>query len=266
MSTRTIQIETPRKLVFEIFRFDPGQPAGEPRLESFELEEQPYMTLYIALNRIREEQDPSLQFDFACRSAICGSCGMLVNGRPRLACNTLTATLPETIRLEPLPAFELIGDLSVDTGSWFRGMAEQVESWIHEREPFVPDAVEERMDADLAQALYEGERCIECGCCIAGCGVANVNPDFVGAAGLNRIARFMRDPRDARSEDDWFEVVSDGNGVFGCVGLMGCHDVCPKGLPLLEQYAYLRRKMLGSGLAKRRPDGAGEARDPGASR
>jgi fumarate reductase iron-sulfur subunit len=102
------------------------------------------------------------------------------------------------------------------------------------------------MDADLAQAIYEGERCIECGCCIAGCGVANVNPDFVGAAGLNRIARFMRDPRDARGDEDWFEVVSDENGVFGCVGLMGCHDVCPKELPLLEQYAYLRRRMLGA--------------------
>ena len=96
------------------------------------------------------------------------------------------------------------------------------------------------------------ERCIECGCCIAGCGVANVNPDFVGAAGLNRIARFMRDPRDARSEDDWFEVVSDENGVFGCIGLMGCHDVCPKELPLLEQYAYLRRKMLGAAREEER--------------
>ena len=246
MKTETITLETPRKLCFEIFRFNPEDPASEPRLQRFELDEQPFMTLYIALNRIREEQDPSLQFDFACRSAICGSCGMLVNGRPRLACNTLTRDLDATIRLEPLPVFKLIGDLSVDTGTWFRGMAEQVEGWIQERAPFEPHAEEERMDADLAQAIYEGERCIECGCCIAGCGVANVNPDFVGAAGLNRIARFMRDPRDARSDEDWFEVVSDENGVFGCIGLMGCHDVCPKELPLLEQYAYLRRRMLGA--------------------
>jgi len=250
MSAQSVRLEAPRRLVFEIFRFDATQPERPPRIETFELDEQPFMTLYIALNRIREELDPSLQFDFACRSAICGSCGMLVNGRPRLACNTLTKELPGTIRLEPLPVFELIGDLSVDTGRWFRGMAERVEAWIHERAPFEPQAVEERMDADLAQAIYEGERCIECGCCIAGCGVANVNPDFVGAAGLNRIARFMRDPRDAREQQDWFEVVSDENGVFGCVGLMGCHDVCPKGLPLLEQYAYLRRKMLGAGHSK----------------
>ncbi|MDC1295829.1 fumarate reductase iron-sulfur subunit [Myxococcota bacterium] len=248
--SQIVTLEKPRTLQFEIFRFNPEEPEVEPRMQIFELAEQPFMTLYIALNRIREEIDPSLQFDFACRSAICGSCGMMVNGRPRLACNTLTKDLPEQIRLRPLPVFKLIGDLSVDTGTWFRGMAEQVGAWIHEKEPFDPTQQEERMDADLAQAIYEGERCIECGCCVAGCGVANVNPDFVGAAGLNRIARFMKDSRDARDADDWFEVVSDENGIFGCVGLMGCHDVCPKDLPLLEQYAYLRRKMLTTGAAR----------------
>jgi fumarate reductase iron-sulfur subunit len=170
---------------------------------------------------------------------------MLVNGHPSLACKTLTRDLPDTIRLQPLPVFKIVGDLSVDTGTWFRDMAERVESWVHERAPFDPGAPEARMDDELAQAIYEGERCIECGCCIAGCGVANVRENFVGAAGLNRIARFMKDPRDGRSEEEWFEVVGDENGVFGCVGLMGCHDVCPKGLPLLEQYAYIRRKALG---------------------
>ncbi|MDJ0868365.1 MAG: fumarate reductase iron-sulfur subunit [Myxococcota bacterium] len=243
-----------RTLTFEIFRWDPADPSSEPHLEQFELDETPYMTLFLALNRIREEQDPSLQFDFACRSAVCGSCGMMVNGRPVLGCRTLTQDLPDTIRLHPLPGFQLIGDLSVDTGKWFRGMAERVEAWVHERAPFDPEAPEARMDDDLAQAIYEGERCIECGCCVAGCGVANVNPKFVGPAGLNRIKRFMMDPRDERGDEDWFEVVSDEHGVFGCVGLMACHDVCPKDLPLLEVYAYLRRKALSSGFApKPRP-------------
>jgi fumarate reductase iron-sulfur subunit len=239
-----------RTLRFEIFRFDPADPDCEPHVQTFELDEQPYMTLFLALNRIREEQDPSLQFDFACRSAVCGSCGMLVNGRPVLGCQTLTSQLPDTIRLHPLPGFKLIGDLSVDTGVWFRGMASKVEAWVHERKPFDPEAPEERMDDDVARAIYEGERCIECGCCVAGCGVANVNPEFVGPAGLNRIRRFMLDPRDDRSEDEWFDVVADDNGVFGCVGLMACHDVCPKDLPLLEVYAYLRRKALAVGASK----------------
>jgi len=105
-----------RRLRFEIFRFNPEDSESEPHIDSFEIDERPYMTLYMALNEIRETQDSGLQFDFACRSAICGSCGMLVNGRPALGCRTLTADLPETIRLHPLPTFKLIGDLSVDTG------------------------------------------------------------------------------------------------------------------------------------------------------
>jgi fumarate reductase iron-sulfur subunit len=235
-----------RTLTFEIFRFNPQDPESKPAMQAFQLTEEPYMTLFRALNSIREEQDPSLQFDFSCRSAVCGSCGMMVNGRPTLACKTLTSDLEPTIRLHPLPAFKLIGDLSVDTGTWFRSMAEQVGAWVHERAPFDPDAIEDRMDDELAAAIYESDRCIECGCCVASCGVANVRPGFVAPAGMNRIARFMMDPRDARSDADWFEVVSSDDGVFGCIGLMACHDVCPKELPLLEVYAYLRRRALGA--------------------
>jgi fumarate reductase iron-sulfur subunit len=237
--------ESVRRLRFEIFRFNPEDPKSEPHMDTFEIDERPYMTLYMALNEIRETQDAGLQFDFACRSAICGSCGMMVNGRPALGCRTLTADLPEMIRLHPLPAFKLIGDLSVDTGTWFREMAERTEAWIHEQLPFDADAPEERMSDDIAAAIYEGDRCIECGCCVASCGVANVNPDFLAGAGLNRVARFMMDPRDARDDADWFEVVAGSEGVFGCIGMMACADVCPKELPLLEVYAYLRRRTLG---------------------
>lgn len=239
---------SPRTLTFEVFRFNPQDPEAVPSTQTYTLTETPYMTLYIALNQIREEVDPGLQFDFACRSAICGSCGMLVNGRPALACRTLTASLPTHIRLYPLPVFELIGDLSVDTGRWFRDMVSQVEGWVHERAQFDPTAREERMTDDQAQAIYEADRCIECGCCVASCGAANLKPGFAGPAGLNRIARFMLDPRDARDDESWFDVVASEDGVFGCIGMMACHDVCPKELPLLEVYAYLRRKTLGSAL------------------
>ncbi len=237
-----------RQLTFEVFRLNPEDPGSEPHLDTFRLEEKPFMSLYLALNEIRETQDPSLQFDFACRSAVCGSCAMLVNGRPALGCRTLTSDLPDVIRLYPLPVFKLIGDLSVDTGTWFRAMAEQVEGWVHERTAFDPEAPEARMDDDVAQAIYEADRCIECGCCVAACGVANVNPAFLGPAGLNRVARFVLDPRDGREDADWFGLVSSPDGVFGCLGLMACEDVCPKELPLLEVHAFLRRRMLTASL------------------
>lgn len=245
-----------RKLKFEIFRYNPEDPASKPHMQAFELAETPFMSLFIALNKIREEQDPTLQFDFVCRSAVCGSCAMMVNGRPSLACKTLTSQLDSTIRLHPLPAFRLVGDLSVDTGTWFRGMTERVQGWIDEKAPFDPNALEERMDDDLAQAIYERERCIECGCCVASCAVANTRPAFVAPAGLNRVARFMMDPRDRRKTGDWFEVFASDEGVFGCLGLMACQDVCPKELPLREVYAYLRRKAL-TGMLGRKAKPAG---------
>jgi fumarate reductase iron-sulfur subunit len=235
---------TTRRLRFEIFRYNPLDPDSKPHMQTYELDEAPYMSIFIALSQLRETQDPSLQFDFACRSAICGSCAMMVNGRPMLGCRTQTSDLPDVIRMHPLPVFKLVGDLSVDTGVWFREMVESTEAWIHAKEAFDPDAEEQRMDDEVAQKVYDSDRCIECGCCIASCGVANVNDEFAGPAGLNRIARFSMDPRDTRDDSDWYELVSNAQGVFGCLGLMACHDVCPKELPLLEVYAYLRRKML----------------------
>lgn len=208
------------------------------------------MTLFLALNRIREEQDPSLMFDFVCRAGVCGSCGMLVNGRPRLACKTLTATLPGKITLFPLPVFKLIGDLSVDTGTWFRHLSLRTEAWIHTDKEFDLSAPEERMDNETALKIYEAERCIECGCCIGGCLTANLREDFLGAAGINRVARFMLDPRDRRSEREYFEVVGAAEGAFGCVGLMACEDNCPVGLPLQAQLAFVRRKMALAGLKR----------------
>jgi fumarate reductase iron-sulfur subunit len=238
----------PRTLTFDIFRHNPRDPTDAPRTQVYRLDETPGMTLFIALTRIREELDPSLNYDFVCRAGVCGSCAMVINGRPGLACRTLTASLPSEISLFPLPGFELIGDLSVNTGKWMRAMSERLHAWLHlEQEPNV-DVLEAPMEPEMAEAVYELDRCIECGCCVAGCGTAQMRPDFVGAVGMNKIARFRLDPRDVRSDADFYEVVGDDSGVFGCMSLLGCHDVCPKQLPLQTQIAYLRRSMARQGL------------------
>ena len=207
-----------RQITFQILRYNPQDVASKPRLQSYTLEKDSGMTLFIALNEIREQQDPTLQFDFVCRAGICGSCAMMVNGRPRLACRTLISDLPKTIVLTPLPFFELIGDLSVNTGKWMRGMSRHLEAWLHSREES-PDLgrIEEKMEPEVAEAVYEMDRCIECGCCIAACGTAQMRQDFVGAVGLGKIARFRLDPRDIRADDDFYELIGDDNGVFGCM-------------------------------------------------
>jgi fumarate reductase iron-sulfur subunit len=233
-----------RKLTFKILRFNPQEPGATPRMQAYELEEADGMTLFIALNEIREKQDPSIQFDFVCRAGICGSCGMMIDGKPGLACRTLTRNLGTTITLAPLPVFELIGDLSVDTGKWMRAMSERLENWVHMKQQEVDLArIEERMEPELAEEIYLLDRCIECGCCVSGCGTARMREDFIGAVGINKVARFRLDPRDGRTDEDYYEVIGDDDGVFGCMSLLACHDVCPKNLPLATQIAFVRRKM-----------------------
>lgn len=237
-----------RQLTISVFRYNPNLPGDKPRMQDYKLEEQKGMSMFVALTKIREELDPSLMFDFVCRAAICGSCAMMINGKPSLACKTLTKDLPSKITLMPLPVFKLIGDLSVDTGTWFRNLQIRTESWIHTNKVFDPKALEERMDNELAVEIYEPERCIECGCCVASCVTANIREDFLGATGINRVARFMIDPRDERTDAQYFEVVGNEDGAFGCVGLMACDDNCPIQVPLQAQLALVRRKMASAGL------------------
>ncbi len=136
-----------RQLKINVLRFNPQEPGSVPGMQTYEIEEADGMTLFIALNEIREKQDPSLQFDFVCRAGICGSCGMMVNGQPTLACRTLTKNLDPEISLAPLPVFELIADLSVNTGKWMRDMSERLEAWVHmQRQEIDLSRLEEKME------------------------------------------------------------------------------------------------------------------------
>ena len=134
-----------------------------------------------------------------------------------------------------------------------RDLSERLHTWIHsENKDTDIDALEQPMEPALAREIYELERCIECGCCIAACCTAQMHEGFVGAVGLNKIARFRLDSRDERTDADFYELVGDETGVFGCMTLLGCEDMCPKELPLASQIAYLRRKMAGEGIKKSR--------------
>ena len=237
--------EKGRELTFSILKYNPLDKESKPVFVEFKIEETIGMTLFIALNIIREKMDADLAFDFVCRAGICGSCGMVVNGKPLLACRTLTKDYEDgKIQLMPMPAFELIRDLSVNTGKWMDAMSVRVESWIHTNKVHDISKLEEKVDPDVADETFELDRCIECGLCVSSCATALMRPDFIGPAGLNRIARFYVDPHDNRTNEDYYELIGDDNGIFGCMSLMACEDHCPKELPLQEKIAYLRRKMV----------------------
>ena len=172
------QAKAHRMLQVSILRYNPADPDSVPHLQTYSVSETDSMTLYILLNELRDTQDPSLQFDLVCRAGICGSCAMLVNGKPTLACRCLTRDLPDHFTLAPLPGFELIGDLSVNTGKWMRGMSERIQSWCHLNDDNVNlSKIETPMDPHLAEEIYLLDRCVECGCCVASCGNFRMRPD-----------------------------------------------------------------------------------------
>ena len=240
-----MSIEKGREITISALKYNPRSSESKPTFVDYKLEETPGMTLFIALTKIREEFDADLSFDFVCRAGICGSCGMIVNGKPSLACRTLIANYPEgKLTLMPMPAFELIKDLSVNTGKWMDAMSVRVKSWIVSNEEVDIAKQEEKIDPDIADQTFELDRCIECGICVASCGTKLMRPDFVGPVGLNRVARFDVDPHDQRTAEDFYELIGDDNGIFGCMSLLACEDHCPKHLPLQNKIAYLRRKLV----------------------
>ncbi len=238
--------EKNREITISVLKFNPRSKISKPHFVDYKLEETPGMTLFIALTYIRENLDPDLSFDFVCRAGICGSCGMVVNGKPALACRTLISNYPKGIlKLMPMPAFELIKDLSVNTGKWMDDMSKKVQSWIINNSEEINIAkMEQKVEPEVAQDTFELDRCIECGICVASCGTILMRPNFIGPVGMNRIARFEVDPHDKRTAEDFYELIGDDDGIFGCMSLMACEDHCPKHLPLQNKIAYLRRKLV----------------------
>ena len=237
-----------RKLHIEVFRYNPLDPASVPHMQSFYVEEYSSMTLFIALNIIREQQDPSLQFDFCCRAGICGSCGMVINGRPGLACHTQTRDLPDHIVLHPLPVFKLLGDLSVDTGVWFREVGRKIEAWVHTQDKaFDPRAEEKRMENELAEQIFELDRCIECGFCEVNCLSCGFTLSSRQRIVLQREIARLRQSGEAPERLALLEKQYRYPGNQTCAGDGLCSMSCPMGINTGDLTHIIRQKELPQG-------------------
>jgi fumarate reductase iron-sulfur subunit len=232
-----------RTLTYRIFRHDPKDKSSVPHYDTFQVVERPFLSVFLVMDEIQREQDPSLYYDICCRSNVCGSCAVNVNGQPKLACKTQTADLPDTVTVEPFRYFDFIKDVAVDKGRWFMGMTKRIEGWIHTSRPF-NEKLENIQKADDQIPVYEAERCIECGICIEACGATHFNKNYLGPAGLNRAFRFLVDTRDDRMLDDLAMQLFTEDGVFGCESMLGCRNFCPKQIPLPYHFGILRRRIL----------------------
>ncbi len=212
---------------FRIYRYDPddGRP---PSCRDYELRlgAGEHMVLD-ALVHIKSFIDDSLSFRRSCREGVCGSDGMNINGKNRLACVTTVRELAQPIVLRPLPGLPVIRDLMVDlTPFWTQ--YHSVKPWLVND---VPPPERERLQSpeqrDQLNGLYE---CILCACCSSACPSYWWNPDkFVGPAGLLQAYRFIVDSRDTATSAR-LDNLEDAYRLFRCRTIMNCTDVCPKGL------------------------------------
>lgn len=230
-----------RSVQLRIYRYDPDRDA-RPYFQDYRVDADvnEHMVLDL-LVRIKSFIDDSLSFRRSCREGVCGSDGMNINGKNRLACVTRVNELAQPIQLRPLPGMPVIRDLMVDlTPFWTQ--YHSIRPWLQND---VPPPARERLQTpeqrEQLDGLYE---CILCACCTSACPSFWWNPDrFVGPAGLLQAYRFIADSRDtataARLDD-----LEDVYRLFRCRTIMNCTDVCPKGLSPAHAISEIRHMLV----------------------
>jgi len=209
----------------QVLRFRPEQD-DEPVWQDYEVPCQPDWVVLDALNYIKDELDPSLSHRWSCRMGVCGSCGMLVNGRPVLTCAAFIRDYTDTIRVEPLSNFPIVRDLVVELDS-FVDKIRNVKPWIIRK-----------VEKDVAEGEYlqtpaqlddfkQYSMCINCALCYAACPVLANEPEFVGPAALALGYRYNRDSRDEGDAARW-DAMFGHEGVWSCSYANECSQVCPK--------------------------------------
>jgi fumarate reductase iron-sulfur subunit len=213
------------KKTFVVTRFDPDVDEA-PRTETYEIPVQSDWKVLDALNYIKDEVDPSLSHRWSCRMAVCGSCGMQVNGEPRLTCKTALSNYGSTVEVAPLANFPVVRDLVVEMEG-FMERFKKVKPWIIEaKEQAAIEGTHRQSPAELAE-FKQFSMCINCMLCYAACPVTANEPDYLGPAALALGHRYNQDSRDhgARERN---EVMRDEGGLFACSFANECSEVCPK--------------------------------------
>ncbi len=196
-----------------------------------------------AILTARAEQDGSIGIRCSCRAAICGSCGVRINGKPGLACNThlehVAGDGSEPITVEPMGNMPVLKDLIVDMDAVHWKKIQRVTPWLlpegdpPAREYIVPH---EAM-VDVTQSMA----CIQCGACVSDCLSMEVDPLFIGPAALAKAYRFVGDPRDGARHERLEDLSEDPHGIYDCTHCFNCIDACPKGVAPMSQIMRLRR-------------------------
>lgn len=218
MSERTVSLK--------VTRYRPGQDST-PTAQSYEVAYRDDWVVLDALNFIKDHVDGTLSFRWSCRMGVCGSCGMMVNGEPRLTCSAFLREFDsQEIRIEPLAHFPVIRDLVIDM-SGFLDKLKSVSPWIIRDTEKDPSEGEYLQSPKQLDAYHQFTACINCLLCYSACPIFGLETDFIGPAALALAHRYNEDSRDQGSAARW-NAINDHNGAWQCTFVGECSVVCPK--------------------------------------
>ncbi len=226
--------------IFKINRFN--HKNKKSYIQSYEVPFEFGQTVLDGLIYIQDFLDPSLSLRYSCREGVCGSCGMHINGKYRLACQTqLKDIKSKTVRIRPLGNLPVLKDLIVDLTS-FWDKYRYVNPYLM---PYTPAPEKERI-----QATFERDRlgnrpdCILCALCYSACPITGLDPQFLGPAALTKASRFIEDSRD-KAYDERLKLVDGPHGVWRCHTAYNCQEVCPKDVDPTSAISVLKRQIIG---------------------
>ena len=214
-------------IVLEVTRFCPERDA-EPGSQTYEVPFREDWVVLDALNYIKDKVDGSLAFRWSCRMGICGSCGMMVDGEPKLTCATfLSDYAPGPVRIEPLRYFPVVRDLVIDMSSFMEKL-EAVKPWIVREQDALGLGEFLQTPAQVDQ-YQQFSMCINCMLCYSACPVIAIEPEFIGPAAIALARRYELDSRD-QAGDERLKTITASDGIWDCSFVGECSAVCPKGV------------------------------------
>jgi succinate dehydrogenase / fumarate reductase, iron-sulfur subunit len=249
----------PDRYTLKIRRYDPesGQPAY---WHDYEVELDPERSVLDGILQVKDQEDASIGIRCSCRAAICGSCGVRINGRSALACNTRLSDAAAraadgAITVEPMGNMPVIKDLIVDMDAVHWKKVQRVVPWLLPEGP--PPEREYIVPAEAMIDVTQSMACIHCGVCVSACLSLEVDPHFVGPAALAKAYRFVGDPRDGATEERLRDLAEDPHGIYDCTHCFACIEVCPKDVAPMSQIMRLRRRATADFGIKDRNNGYG---------
>jgi succinate dehydrogenase / fumarate reductase, iron-sulfur subunit len=232
-----------------------GGAAG-PFWQSFDVELDPTLSVLDGLLQAKDREDGSLAVRCSCRAAICGSCGVKINGQSTLACLTQIGEAHEAanrmnggskpIVVEPMGNMPVIKDLVTDMESTHWTKIRRVTPWLLDDgdPPERERIVEPESMVDITQTIA----CIQCGACVSACLSLEADPEFIGPAALAKAYRFVGDPRDVQDKERLYDLAQDPHGIYDCTHCFACIDACPKDVAPMDQIMRLRRAASEEGI------------------